>query len=149
MKDVIIYTDGGCRGNPGIGGWAYVLTIDGKKYTGSGADKLTTNNKMELTAVIEALSFVLKNPEWLSYPINIYTDSQYVKNGITKWIHNWIARGWKTANKQPVKNRELWIQLKDNTEKLNVEWNWVKGHSGVDLNEECDQLVNKEMDGLN
>ena len=105
----------------------------------------TTNNKMELTAVIQALKTIGDNPEWKTRKIGIYTDSQYVKNGITSWIYNWERNGWLTAAKKPVKNRELWIELKSSSEKLDLSWHWVKGHAGNPNNERCDQLVKGEM----
>jgi len=148
MEKIIVYTDGGCRGNPGKGAWAYVMELDGARKHGAAGDPLTTNNKMELTAVIKALEDILSHAEWKLRPIEVHTDSQYVKNGITKWIHNWIAKGWKTANKKPVKNQELWKALKEASDQLKVEWHWVRGHSGVELNEVCDLLVNQEMDKL-
>ncbi len=148
MNTLIIYTDGGCRGNPGPGGWAYIINTGNSRIEESGGDSATTNNKMELTAVIKSLEAVLKNPEMVSEKIELHTDSQYVKNGITNWINNWIRNGWKTAAKKPVKNRELWIALKDLSDKLNITWKWVKGHAGDPMNEACDTLVNQEMDKL-
>ena len=137
-----IYTDGACSGNPGKGGWGAVLIYSNKdeeKYL-SGADKLTTNNKMELTATIESLKFINKPNE-----IEIYTDSQYVKNGISLWIINWKNNGWKTANKKPVANKELWIELDKIVQFHNVTWFWIKGHSGNHYNEIADQLAVKAM----
>ena len=137
-----IYTDGACSGNPGKGGWGAVLIYSNKdeeKYL-SGADKLTTNNKMELTATIESLKFLKKPNE-----IEIYTDSQYVKNGISLWIINWKNNGWKTANKKPVANKELWVELDKIVQFHNVTWFWVKGHSGNHYNEIADQLAVKAM----
>ena len=137
-----IYTDGACSGNPGKGGWGAVLIYSNKdeeKYL-SGADKLTTNNKMELTATIESLKSIKKPNE-----IEIYTDSQYVKNGISLWIINWKNNGWKTANKKPVLNKELWIELDKIVQFHNVTWFWIKGHSGNHYNEIADQLAVKAM----
>ena len=137
-----IYTDGACSGNPGKGGWGAVLIYsdqDEEKYL-SGADPLTTNNKMELTATIESLKAIKKPSE-----INLYTDSQYVKNGINLWIINWKNNGWKTANKKPVANQELWIELDRIVQFHNVNWFWVKGHSGNHYNEIADQLAVKAM----
>ncbi len=148
MNSLIIYTDGGCRGNPGPGGWAYIIKSEKGKISGSGGAVNTTNNKMELTAVIRSLEMVIGDPGLAGKPIELHTDSQYVKNGITSWINNWIKNGWKTAAKKPVKNRELWIELKDVSDKLNVNWKWVKGHAGDPLNEACDTMVNQEMDRL-
>ena len=137
-----IYTDGACSGNPGKGGWGAVLIYSNKdeeKYL-SGADKLTTNNKMELTATIESLKLIKKPNE-----IEIYTDSQYVKNGISLWIINWKNNGWKTASKKPVANKELWIELDKIVQFHNVTWFWIKGHSGNHYNEIADQLAVKAM----
>lgn len=138
-QEMTIYTDGGCIGNPGVGGWAYVLEADGvfeKEASGYHAD--TTNNKMELTAVIEALKAA---KELGAVHITLYTDSQYVKNGITSWIKKWKVNGWKTANKAPVKNKEYWITLDELQSILNVTFSWVKGHAGIPGNERCDELV--------
>lgn len=135
--DLICYTDGGCHGNPGPGGWAYVLSFDGTEEEAYGYDPETTNNRMELTAVIRALERITEI-QGAGSPAEVYTDSQYVRNGITSWIYNWKRNGWKTAAKKPVKNRELWIALDEQREKLDVSWHWVEGHAGVDLNERCD-----------
>jgi len=140
-----IYTDGGCSGNPGPGGWAFVLSFGNHEIRKSGGVPQTTNNKMELTAVIQALEEVSSTGN-VNMRIEVYTDSKYVKNGITSWIHNWIKNGWNTASKQPVKNKELWIKLKELSDKYNVTWKWVKGHAGNPLNEVCDALVKKEME---
>ena len=137
-----IYTDGACSGNPGIGGWGAVLinaNTGEEKYL-SGAENVTTNNKMELTATIESLKSINKPSE-----IELYTDSQYVKNGINIWIINWKNNGWKTANKKPVANKELWIELDTIVQFHNVQWFWVKGHSGSHYNEIADQLAVKAM----
>lgn len=138
-----IFTDGGCLGNPGPGGWAFVL-VDGDKvlYSSSGNEKDTTNNRMELTAVTRALEYCLS--AGIS-EVAINTDSQYVKNGISTWIRNWKRNGWRTASKDPVKNREYWERLDELNGSLKVEWKWVKGHAGIDHNELCDQLVKSEM----
>jgi len=141
--EIKIYTDGGCTGNPGPGGWGAVLIIENNETKLSGGEQSTTNNKMELTAVIKALEFVENNYS-LDDSIQIYTDSQYVKNGITSWIINWEKNGWKTASKQPVKNKEFWIVLRALTKRSNIKWFWVKGHSGDKYNEICDQLVASE-----
>lgn len=146
MNEIVIYTDGGCKGNPGVGAWAFVMYSGEKLITEQSAGvKFTTNNKMELTAVIVALRTCLTVKV---DNIIVNTDSQYVKNGITSWVHNWKKNGWKTANKKPVKNKELWIELDNLNSKLNVTYKWVKGHAGIDLNERCDTLVNMEMDKL-
>ena len=140
MNDVTIYTDGACSGNPGKGGWGAIL-INAKetKYM-SGSKQLTTNNQMELTATIEALKAILKPSN-----IALYTDSQYVKNGITSWIFNWKKNGWKTANKKPVANKDLWIELEKYVDFHSVNWFWVKGHSGDHYNEIADELAVKAM----
>lgn len=144
MNKITVYTDGGCTGNPGPGGWAAVLLFDGREVRLSGGDPSTTNNRMELTAVIKALGHINENSELKERAVDIYTDSQYVKNGLTQWIFNWIRNGWKTAAKKPVKNKEYWIALKGEADKLNLKWNWVKGHSGDEYNELCDSLVEEE-----
>ena len=144
MDKVNIFTDGGCSGNPGPGGWAYVVLSDGKMISySSGGEEQTTNNRMELTAVIHAI----EDASLLGVSsISISTDSQYVKNGITTWIVNWKRNGWRTASKDPVKNKELWERLDELNSKGNIRWNWVKGHAGIKYNEMCDSLVRKEMD---
>ena len=148
QKTLIVFTDGGCSGNPGPGGWAFVI-IDGDKepIERSGGDLQTTNNRMELQAVIEALKYIITLNEPIS-SIQIHTDSQYVKNGITVWIHNWKRNGWRTASKAPVKNKEYWESLDSLASKLPIEWHWVRGHTGVELNERCDMLVRQEMDAI-
>lgn len=146
MNEITIYTDGGCKGNPGVGAWAFVMYSGDKLITEQSAGlKYTTNNQMELTAVIVALRTCLTSN---LDKIILNTDSQYVKNGITNWINNWKKNGWKTANKKPVKNKELWVELDKLNSKLNVEYKWVKGHAGIELNERCDTLVNIEMNKL-
>jgi ribonuclease HI len=133
-----IYTDGSCLKNPGNGGWAAIICTDNEVKKISGSEKDTTNNRMELMATINALKEV--NSEDL---IEIYTDSKYVKNGITDWIHNWIKNNWKTSNKDDVKNKDLWIQLHDLNNTSKIKWNWVKAHAGNPLNEEVDLLAKK------
>ena len=148
MEKIEIYTDGGCSGNPGPGGWAFVV-LNGKNVVKkSGGDKDTTNNKMELTAVIKALEYILSADELSKMKPVIHTDSAYVKNGITSWIKSWVVNGWKTAAKQPVKNKELWQALKKLDDSISAEWKWVKGHAGNEYNEMCDSLVGEEMDRL-
>ncbi len=142
---VIIYTDGGCSGNPGPGGWGCVVIYNGDARQLSGGEKVTTNNRMELTAAIQALSVVYNTEKLRSLPVQVFIDSQYVKNGITSWIKNWKKNGWKTASKKPVLNQDLWQQLDTLALSLNVEWNWVKGHAGVEYNEVCDQLCQQEI----
>ena len=136
-QKISIYTDGACKGNPGEGGWGAILEYKGTIKEISGYSNNTTNNIMELTAVIKALE-ALKS----SCQIILTTDSQYVKNGITDWIHNWKKNGWKTANKKPVKNKELWILLDTVTQKHSIQWEWIKGHSGHPQNERADELAN-------
>ena len=140
MNEITIYTDGACSGNPGKGGWGAIL-IDAKeeKYL-SGSNRLTTNNQMELTATIKALKAIVK-----PHNVALYTDSQYVKNGITSWIFNWKKNGWKTANKKPVANKDLWIELEKHVNFHTVKWFWVKGHSGDHYNVIADELAVKAM----
>ena len=133
-----IYTDGSCLKNPGNGGWAAIICTDNEVKKISGSEKDTTNNRMELMATINALKEV--NSEDL---IEIYTDSKYVKNGITDWIHSWIKNNWKTSNKEDVKNKDLWVQLHELSNNSKIKWNWVKAHAGNPLNEEVDLLAKK------
>ena len=133
-----IYTDGSCLENPGNGGWAAIIIDDGKKTEIKGSKKNTTNNQMELLAPIQALKKISKGSA-----VQIFTDSKYVKSGITEWIHNWKKNGWKTANKQKVKNKELWIELDLLNNQYDIEWTWVKAHSNDKLNNEVD-LIAKE-----
>ncbi len=140
---VEIYTDGACRGNPGPGGWAAVLSAGGHEKEISGAQPQTTNNRMELQAVIEALQ-ALKRP----VAVRLYTDSQYVRRGIMEWLPQWKARGWKTADRKPVKNRDLWQSLEAAAARHRIEWHWVPGHAGIAGNERCDVLANAAIDGL-
>ncbi len=148
-NEIIIYTDGGCAGNPGPGGWGAVLLINGSEKILSGGEPKTTNNRMELTAAVRALEEVLNNNDLKSIPVSVYSDSQYVKNGITCWIKNWKKNGWKTANKQAVKNKDLWIELDIIYSKIQKEngitWKWVKGHAGIKYNEKCDELCETEI----
>ena len=144
MAEIIIYTDGACRGNPGPGGWGAVLE-SGKHYKElCGSEIETTNNRMELTAAIKALESLKHNGK----KVKLYTDSVYVKNGITQWLKNWKSKGWKTASKKPVKNLELWQQLDDINQQHEVEWCWIKGHAGHEGNEKADQLANKAIDEM-
>jgi ribonuclease HI len=133
---VEIYTDGACSGNPGPGGWGAILRFKGVEKELSGGDPETTNNRMEMMAAISALE-ALKRP----CVIDIYTDSSYVRDGITKWIFGWQKRGWKTADKKPVKNVELWQRMLEALRPHKVEWHWVKGHAGHPENERCDELA--------
>ncbi len=144
MSGVVeIYTDGACRGNPGPGGWAALLSRDGHDKELSGAERATTNNRMELRAVIEALG-ALKRP----VQVRLYTDSQYVRRGILEWLPQWKARGWKTASGQPVKNQDLWQALEAHAARHEIEWLWVPGHAGVPGNERVDALANAAIDAL-
>jgi ribonuclease HI len=140
---VDIYTDGACRGNPGPGGWAAVLSTGEREKEMSGAQQQTTNNRMELQAVIEALQ-ALKRP----VHVRLYTDSQYVRRGILEWLPQWKARGWKTADRKPVKNQDLWQLLETAAARHRIEWHWVPGHAGIPGNERCDALANAAIDGL-
>ena len=131
-----IYTDGSCLGNPGNGGWAAIIIDDKKKIQIKGSKKDTTNNQMELLAPIKALKKIPKGSN-----VQIFTDSKYVKSGITEWIHNWKKNGWKTASKQPVKNKDLWTELDQMTNEFQIKWSWVKGHSTDILNNEVDLIA--------
>lgn len=144
MKHVVeIYTDGACRGNPGPGGWAAVLTAGDREKEITGAENLTTNNRMELQAVIGALQALRRPAE-----VRLYTDSQYVRRGLLEWLPNWKARGWKTADKKPVKNQDLWQILDAEAAKHRIEWHWVPGHAGIAGNERCDALANGAIDAM-
>ena len=138
-KKITIYTDGACSGNPGKGGWAAVIIEDENEKTISGSEMLTTNNRMELLAVINALK------EVSSAKLDIYTDSKYVKNGIESWIKNWKMNGWMTAAKQPVKNKDLWLELDILASKKEIEWKWVKGHSNDHYNTIVDEAARKAI----
>jgi ribonuclease HI len=140
---VEVFTDGACRGNPGPGGWGVVLRYKNKEKELYGSEAHTTNNRMELTAAIEALDALSRSCE-----VVITTDSQYVKNGINQWIANWKKRGWKTADKKPVKNIDLWQRLDELVSRHNVKWHWVRGHSGHPENERADALANRGIDEL-
>ena len=135
---ITIYTDGSCLTNPGSGGWAAIINENNKKKIISGNEKNTTNNRMELLAPINALREIKSGPK-----IKIYTDSQYVKNGITEWINTWLSNDWKTSKKEDVKNKDLWIELYNLTKFLDIQWIWVKAHDGNPLNEEVDLLAKK------
>ena len=143
MKQVVIHTDGACKGNPGPGGWGVLLSSDGGEKALFGGEALTTNNRMELTAVIEAIG-ALKRP----CQVTLYLDSEYVRKGITEWIVGWKARGWRTAAKQPVKNADLWLRLDAllAAGEHRIDWRWVRGHSGDPGNERADQLANRGVD---
>jgi ribonuclease HI len=143
VSTVEIYTDGACRGNPGPGGWAALLSVNGREKEIAGAEVQTTNNRMELTAVIRAL-------ESLRRPVSarVFTDSQYVRRGITEWVAAWRARGWLTADRKPVKNQDLWQRLEELAAAHKIEWHWVPAHVGVPGNERVDRLANQAIDAL-
>lgn len=141
MPEVEIFTDGACRGNPGPGGWAALLRSQGVEKMFSGAEQETTNNQMELMAAIQGLEALKR-----ASSVVLTTDSQYVRQGITQWIHGWKRNGWKTSQKQPVKNKVLWQRLDVAVAKHQVEWHWVKGHSGHDENERVDMAANDAID---
>ena len=156
MSGITVYSDGGCSGNPGPGGWGYVI-VEGEcdhsgsavdpscEHQGSGGERNTTNNRMELTAVIKALGSIESSPQWKNLHVQVYTDSQYVQKGITQWITGWKRNGWLTASKDQVKYKDLWMQLDELVSRLSVEWKWVKGHAGIHYNEVCDQLTQHEI----
>ena len=137
---VVIYTDGACRGNPGPGGWGAILISGQHEREFCGGDLATTNNRMELMAAIQALE-ALKKP----CKVELHTDSQYVMKGITEWVRGWKARGWKTAAKDPVKNEDLWRRLDEARQRHDVDWRWVKGHAGHELNERADELARRGL----
>ena len=137
MTAVALYTDGACKGNPGPGGWGVLLVAPGGEKELFGGERDTTNNRMELTAVIRGLESLTRGCD-----VDVYTDSQYVKNGIQSWIHNWKRCGWLTSARQPVKNVDLWQRLDEARHRHEVEWNWVKGHNGDEGNERADALAN-------
>lgn len=152
VQKTIIYTDGGCHGNPGPGAWAYVA-VDGDgegrriAHEAAGGAPQTTNNQMELDAVIHGLTWV-SSSHGTDHPVIVRTDSQYVRNGITSWIHTWMKNGWRTSNRSPVKNRERWQALHELASCLSVSWEWVRGHAGDELNERCDSLVQQAIRDL-
>jgi ribonuclease HI len=143
LSGVTIYTDGACRGNPGPGGWGVLMSSGERRRELSGAERQTTNNRMELTAVIRALE-ALKRPA----VVDLFTDSEYVRRGISEWLPAWKARGWKTAARKPVKNQDLWETLDAARARHEVRWHWVKAHSGVPGNERVDALANLAIDAL-
>jgi ribonuclease HI len=140
MTDATVeaYADGACKGNPGPGGWGVLLRVAGRERELHGGEALTTNNRMELTAVIRALESLEARAR-----VRLYTDSQYVQKGMTEWIHDWKRRGWRTADKKPVKNQDLWMRLDELAHGHEVEWHWVRGHAGHPENERADALANK------
>jgi ribonuclease HI len=143
LKEVEIFTDGACRGNPGPGGWGALLRYDGSEKNLYGGEPETTNNRMELMAAIEGLVALKQRCR-----VVLTTDSEYVRQGITSWLENWKKRGWKTASKKPVKNIDLWQRLESEAARHEMEWRWVKGHSGHRENEIADQLANKGVDDV-
>lgn len=143
MQKIEIYTDGACRGNPGIGGWGALLIYQGTEKRLYGSEQNTTNNRMELMGSIEALK-ALKRP----CEVILWTDSQYVKKGISEWLVGWKAKGWRTASNQPVKNQDLWQMLDQEANRHQIDWRWVKGHAGEYGNEVADQLANQAIDEL-
>ncbi len=140
---VVVYTDGGCRGNPGPGAWAALLRYGEHERELSGAEPITTNNRMELMGAIVALETLTRASR-----VVLYTDSQYVKKGMTEWLRSWVARGWLTADRKPVKNADLWQRLQTAAERHQVDWRWVRGHAGDPGNERVDLLANQAMDKL-
>lgn len=144
MKEIDVYTDGACSGNPGPGGWGVLLRYKNHEKELSGGEALTTNNRMELTAVIEALKSLKQ-----SCHIHLYTDSQYVMKGFTQWLPGWIVKDWKNASKKPVLNADLWRQLLDLSARHTIEWTWVKGHAGHAENERVDALARQFIERLN
>ncbi len=142
-EPVVIYTDGACRGNPGPGGWGALLSLGARVREIAGAEALTTNNRMELMAAIRALEALKRR-----VPVELYTDSQYVLKGITEWVGGWKARGWRTADKKPVKNQDLWERLDALAAEHSIDWHWVRGHDGNPGNERADALANEAIDAL-
>jgi ribonuclease HI len=141
VSDVALYTDGACKGNPGPGGWGVLLVAADREKELFGGERDTTNNRMELTAVIRGLDSLTRGCD-----VDVFTDSQYVKNGIQSWIHNWKRNGWKTADRKPVKNAELWRELEAATTRHRVRWHWVRGHSEHPQNERADALANRGVE---
>ena len=142
-EPVDIYTDGACKGNPGVGGWGVLLETSGKSKELFGGEAHTTNNRMELTAVIRALEALKRH-----CTVRLHTDSKYVQQGITTWIHGWKKRNWRTVDKKPVKNEDLWKRLDELAQQHEVEWIWVRGHSGHNGNERADELANRGVDSV-
>ena len=139
-----VYTDGACKGNPGPGGWGVYIQSNEDEKELYGGNPETTNNQMEMQAALEALKYLKDKND----VIELYTDSNYLRQGITEWIHKWKLNNWRTAAKKPVANRDLWIEISDLNEKMNVKWNWVKGHAGDPGNERADQLANLGADNV-
>ena len=143
MEEIEIFTDGACRGNPGLGGWGALVRRGGEENSLWGGERDTTNNRMEMEAAIKGLESIIESSN-----ITITTDSNYLKDGITQWLEGWKKKGWKTAAKKPVKNQDLWMRLDELSQFHNVNWKWVKGHSGHRENEIADLLANKGIDEL-
>lgn len=144
MSDVVkIYTDGACKGNPGVGGWGVLLEMNGKEKELFGGERHTTNNRMELLAVIRALEALTRRCS-----VQLHTDSKYVQQGITEWIHGWKKNGWRTSARKPVKNDDLWKELDAVSQQHDIEWLWVKGHAGHNGNEKADQLANRGVESV-
>ncbi len=153
-REILIYTDGGCSGNPGPGGWGYVVLDGGQPAVSAildkrwGAEAGTTNNRMELLAVINAFEWLRDRAGFAPKSVTVYTDSQYVQKGISQWIVSWKRNGWRTASKDPVKNRDLWMRLDELTALFTPEWRWVKGHAGNEYNEICDAMTQEAIASL-
>jgi ribonuclease HI len=143
LSFVEIYTDGACRGNPGPGGWGALMRVGDREREIYGGEPATTNNRMELTAAIRALEALKRRSK-----VKLYSDSKYLRDGITTWLHDWKRRGWKTADRKPVKNQDLWEQLDELAAAHDVEWHWVRGHDGHPENERADALANRGIDEL-
>ncbi|HAY44763.1 MAG TPA: ribonuclease HI [Gammaproteobacteria bacterium] len=137
MSKVVIYTDGACKGNPGAGGWGAYLSYQGSESELYGYEPETTNNRMEIKAAIEALAALKR-----SCQVDLYTDSEYLRKGVTEWMQAWIKNGWRTAAKKPVKNKDLWLELENQIARHKIDWHWVKGHAGDPGNEKADELAN-------
>lgn len=147
--DILLFTDGGCSGNPGPGAWAYVIVIGNHVHKELwGAEPLTTNNRMELSAAVAGLQAILSDSVLKGSSVTVYTDSQYVQKGISTWIASWKRNGWRTAAKEPVKNKDLWQKLDDLAAQVKAEWRWVKGHAGHEYNERCDQMTQEGIASL-
>ncbi|MBA7474412.1 MAG: ribonuclease HI [Spirochaeta sp.] len=145
MADIKIFTDGGCSGNPGPGAWSFIILKRSFQLQNSGSVEATTNNRMELTAVISALIEIETRPELQQSKIDLYTDSRYVQRGISEWIEIWERNGWLTVSKKPVKNQDLWKKLKVLSGTMKISWHWLEGHRGHEFNERCDRLVQEEI----
>ena len=141
MTQVEIFTDGACSGNPGPGGWGAILRLKGREREIYGSEPATTNNRMEMTAAIRALEALRER-----CTVTLYTDSQYLRQGITEWLANWKKRGWRTADRKPVKNQDLWLRLEELTAIHDIDWQWVRGHDGHPENERADALANRGLD---